>query len=315
VTTPDQAVRAGFVAVVGRPSVGKSTLVNTLVGEKVAIVTPKPQTTRTRIHGILNRPGAQVVLVDTPGLTRTDSALRRAMHRTAKLAAEGADAALLVVECRGERVELSAADREAVDTAKAALGKVVVALNKIDVLPRKELLLPWMELYQQAVTPAALVPISALRADGLDRLLAELIAVLPEGAPLFPADLHTDQAERFLCAELVREQLLLQLGQEVPHAAAVVIESFEDERREDGSGLVRLNGRIYVERESQKGIVVGKAGARIKSVSQAARLAVEELLGCKVFLRLTVHVAPDWTDEEGEVRRFGYDPTGEGQPW
>lgn len=308
--------RAGFVAVVGRPNVGKSTLVNALVGDKISIVTPKPQTTRTRIHGILNLETAQLVLVDTPGLTGADSALRRAMRRTAGLAAADADHTLLVTDCRAGPPALDDAGREVVALARQTPGKIVVAINKIDVLERKELLLPWMELYQNTLAPAAIVPISALYANGLDRLLAELVAVLPEGPPLFPRDLHTDQAERFLCAELVREQLLLQLREEVPYATAVIVESFEDGRESgDGGGLCRIEGRIYVERESQKAIVVGKGGQRIKAVSQAARLEMEQLLGCKVFLRLTVHVDRDWTDKEREVRRFGYGPEGGGEPW
>jgi len=307
--------RAGFVALVGRPNVGKSTLVNALVGEKVAIVSPKPQTTRTRIHGILNLPAAQLVLVDTPGLSLADSALRKAMSRTTGLAAEDADHVLLVAECRDGAPALSPADKTVVDIARKTRGTVVVALNKVDLLPRKELLLPWMQLYQDTLGPAAIVPISAKVHDGLERLLDELVKVLPESPPLFPQDLHTDQAERFLCAELIREQLFLQLRQEVPYATAVVVETFEDERRDDGAGLVRIEGRIYVERESQKGIVVGKGGATIKAVSTSSRGEIEALLGCKVFLRVTVHVDPDWTDSEREVRRFGYSPTGEGEPW
>jgi GTP-binding protein Era len=311
----DPGFRAGFVALVGRPNVGKSTLVNALVGEKVAIVSPKPQTTRTRIHGIINRPDAQVVLVDTPGLSLADSALRKAMSRTTGLAAQDADHVLLVAECREGPPTLNPADRNVIEVAKQTRGTVVVALNKIDLLARKELLLPWMQLYQDTLTPAAIVPVSAKAHDGLPHLLDELVKVLPESPPLFPQDLHTDQAERFLCAELIREQLFLQLRQEVPYATAVVIESFEDERRDDGAGLVRIEGRIYVERESQKGIVVGKGGATIKDVSTSSRAGIEALLGSKVFLRVTVHVDPDWTDSEREVRRFGYSSTGEGDPW
>jgi GTP-binding protein Era len=312
---PPAGFRAGFVALVGRPNVGKSTLVNALVGEKVAIVSPKPQTTRTRVHGIINRPDAQIVLVDTPGLSLADSALRKAMSRTTSMAAADADHVLLVAECRQTSPSLTEADRAVVEMARKTRGTIVVALNKVDLLGRKESLLPWMQLWQSTLSPTAIVPISARSSDGLDRLLAELVKVLPESPPLFPTDLHTDQAERFLCGELVREQLFLQLREEVPYATAVVIESFEDERREDGAGLVRIEGRIYVERESQKGIVVGKGGAAIKAISQEARVGIEALLGCKVFLRVTVHVDPEWTDNDREVRRFGYGPGGEGEAW
>ncbi len=308
--------RSGTVALLGRPNAGKSTLVNALVGEKVAIVSSKPQTTRTRIHGIVNRPGVQIVLVDTPGLAPADSALRRAMRQIAGQATAEADTVLLVADCRRERAELSQADREVIEAARRAPAThVVVAINKVDVLDRKESLLPWMALYQRELEPHAIVPISALQGDGLDRLVRELEAVLPESPPIFPPELHTDQAERFLCAELVREQLFLHLRQEVPYGTAVVIESFEDGRRDDGSGLVRIEGRIYVERDSHKGIVVGKGGTTVKAVSQAARLEMEQLLGCKVYLRVTVHVDPDWTGKEREVSRFGYGPEGGGEPW
>lgn len=302
-------MRAGFVALVGRPNVGKSTLVNALLGEKVAIVTPKPQTTRTRIYGILNRPDAQVVLVDTPGLVQSTSPLKKALRRVTGQAATDSDVRLVVAECRGETPELSEADLDVITTAKAAPGPVVLALNKIDKLARKETLLPWMARYREELNLAAIVPISAKRNDGLDILVDELVKLLPESPRLFPEDVYTDQAERALCAELVREQLLFLLAQEVPHGAAVVIESFEDERDDVSAtrrGLCRLEGRIYVERESQKGIVVGKGGAMIRAISEKSRLAIEELLGCKVYLRLTVHVAKDWTESEAAVRRFGF---------
>jgi GTP-binding protein Era len=307
--------RAGFAAVVGRPNVGKSTLTNALVGEKVSIVTAKPQTTRTRVHGIVQRPEAQLVLVDTPGLGPFDSALNRALRHTAGVAASDAGTVLWVAEVGNGPAQLTDADRQVSAVARGTGGPVVVALNKIDKLRNKERLLPWMALYQKELHPVAIVPISALYADGLERLEKELIALLPEGPPMFPTDLYTLEAERFLCTELVRKQLLLQLREEVPYATAVVIESFGDERLQDGSGLVRLSGRIYVERESQKGIVVGKAGARVKEISRAARLEIEKLLGCKVFLRVSVHVDPGWTEKEREVRRFGYSPEGGTEAW
>ena len=226
---------------------------------------------------------------------------------------------LLVAECHHQTPELSDLDREVLVEARKGRGKIILALNKIDLIARKDALLPWMELYQREQDLAAIVPISARLGDGLDGLVRELVAVLPQSPPLFPTDLHTDQAERFLCAELVREQLLLHLREEVPYGAAVVIETFEDERRETAEGgsegLCRLTGRIYVERESQKGIVVGKGGHMIKAVSQAARHEMEPLLGCKVFLRLEVHVEPDWTSDERAVRRFGYGPEGGGESW
>lgn len=301
--------RAGFVALVGRPNVGKSTLLNALLGEKVAIVTPKPQTTRTRIHGILNRPDAQIVFVDTPGVCDNRTPLRSAMRRIAGTAAADSDVALVVVEPRGQNPEVSAEDREVVQAARDGASRIIVALNKVDRIANKAALLPWMQRYTEELDLEAIVPISALKRDGLDHLLAQLLERVPESVPLFPRDLHTDRAERFLCEELVREQVLMQTQQEVPHSAAVVIESFEDLRREDPKdpGLCRLEGRIIIERDSQKGIVVGKGGARIKSISQAARQNIEELLGSKVYLRLTVHVDSEWTRREAGLRRYGLD--------
>jgi GTP-binding protein Era len=300
------AHRAGFVALVGRPNVGKSTLLNRLAGSKLAIVTPKPQTTRTRIEAIVNQPHGQVILVDTPGITAGKDALRKAMRRIAHGAAADADLALVVVEAAGAAGEISREDRRVVEAARQGAGRIIVAINKIDRLERKEVLLPAIERYAALSGIEAVIPIAALVGDGTDRLLEEVVARLPESPPLFDADVLTDQAERVLCAELVREQLLLQMRDEVPHSAAVVIDAFEDGRTDDGQGLCRLEGRVVVERDSQKGIVVGKRGSRIKAVSTAARQAIEELLGCKVFLRLRVVVDRNWTQNARAVSRLGY---------
>jgi GTP-binding protein Era len=299
--------RAGFVALIGRPNVGKSTLVNALTGQKIAIVSPKPQTTRTRITAILNRPGAQVTLVDTPGLTKGVDALRKAMRRISQTAAADADVALVIVEIERDRVELNAADRDVIAAARRSPGQIVVAINKVDRLKDKSVLLPWMETYAGEAGIDAIVPISAKRSDGLDILLGELISRLPESPPLFPDDMVTEQAERVICAELVREQVLLQTRQEVPHATAVVIEQFEDRRTEEG-GACHLQGRIYVERNSQKGIVVGKGGHQIKAIGETARHEMEAVLGCTCHLKLTVHVDKDWRRSERAVQRLGYGP-------
>jgi len=299
--------RAGFVALIGRPNVGKSTLVNALTGQKVAIVSPKPQTTRTRITAILSRPNAQVILVDTPGLTRGVDALRKAMRRISQMAAADADVALVIVEIEGDRAELNAADRDVIAAARRSPGQIVVAINKVDRLKQKAVLLPWMETYAGEAGIDAIVPISAKNNDGLDLLLGELVSRLPESPPLFPDDMVTEQAERVICAELVREQVLIQTRQEVPHATAVVIEQFEDQRTEEG-GACRLAGRIYVERNSQKGIVVGKGGRQIKAIGEAARHEMEAVLGCTCHLNLTVHVDKDWRRSERAVQRLGYGP-------
>ena len=290
--------RTGVVCVIGRPNVGKSTLVNQLVGEKVSIITPKPQTTRHRIRGIVNTEQAQLVLVDTPGLCAPGSALHKAMRRLTTQSMHDVDANLVVVTAQQT---LHPADAEVLQMAKAPL---IVAVNKIDRLGRKEEVLPLLQYLGETYNPVAIVPICALRGDGVDVLRQELLARLPPGEPLFPADLYTDQAERVLCAEIVREKALYRLQQEVPHCLAVVIETFEDDRREDG-GLCRLEGVIVVERESQRGIVVGKGGAAIKQISQAARYDIEALLGCQVYLRLRVLVKQDWTHKPHTVREYG----------
>lgn len=299
---------SGFVALVGKPNVGKSTLVNQLLGEKVAIVSPKPQTTRTRIHAIINAPQGQMVLVDTPGLASERSALTRWMRQVTGRAVSSADLGLAVVEVRPQHpAQLDAADQEVLEQACRNHAQVVVAINKVDAIKQKHLLLPWIETYADSGRVATIVPISAKTGDGLERLLQELWQRLPVGPPLFPPDLHTDQAERFLCAELVREQLLLQTRHEVPHSAVVRIDLFEDERDESraSGGLCRLEGRIYVERDSQKAIVVGRGGERIKRISASARQQMETLLGAKVYLRLSVHVDKNWTHHESRLREHG----------
>jgi GTPase len=292
---------AGFACLIGRPNVGKSTLLNALLGEKISIVSPKPQTTRTRIHGILNVENAQVILVDTPGVQYSKQALHTAMRRLALHASSDADLNVVIVEPRISDRDLEILDR----VTQKAQGKVLVLVNKIDSLDQMELLLPTMQMITERFKPHAVIPVSALRRDGLDVVTQEMLQCLPIGTPLFPVDMHTDQAEKTICAELVREQLLLHLQQEVPHSAAVLIDTFEDDRRDDGQGLVRLEGRIIIERESQRGIVIGKAGATIKKISQYARLQIENLLGCKVYIRLEVYVDKDWTTNERSLHKYG----------
>jgi len=295
--------RSGFVALVGKPNVGKSTLVNAMAGQKLAIVSPKPQTTRNRLRAIVNRPGAQLVLVDTPGLTEGGDALRQTLRRITGSAAADADVGLAMLEIRGIKPELDDMDRQVL--AMAQRQGLVVVINKVDRLPDKAMLLPWMEVLHGATGGAVVIPVSARTGDGLEVLERELISRLPEGPFLFPEDMVTDEAERAIVGELVREQILLQTHEEVPHAAAVVIESFEDGRGDD-DGLCRIEGRIYIERDSQKGILVGKKGSRIKSISEAARHEIEALLGARVYLRLTVHVSKDWRKNERAVLKLGY---------
>lgn len=311
--------RSGFAAIVGRPNVGKSTLLNALLGEKVSIVSPKPQTTRNRINGILNLPEAQIIFTDTPGLSHRSgkNRLQQTLKRVAGTAVGDSDITVVVVEIGALSADaepfVAREDLDLVTRArrgKPGNGDVILAVNKIDRVRPKSRLLPWIDVYGRETQVTTILPISALAGKGLTELVASIVARLPEGEPLFPQDLHTDRAERFLCAELVREQLLLQTHDEIPHSAAVVIEEFED-GRDEGGDLCRLTGRIYVERDSQKGIVIGKKGARIRAVSEQARLGIAELLGCRVYLRLTVHVDRRWTDNARSLRRFGLEPGGE----
>lgn len=284
---------------------GKSTLINRLVGAKVAIVTPKPQTTRNRILGIIGLPQAQLIIVDTPGLSCGPGPLRQALDRSAGSAVSDADVTVVVAEARAREAVLSEADLAVLTAARRGGGKVVLALNKVDQVPDKRELLPWIAAYSAAHELAAIIPISARTGEGLQKLVDTLVQLLPPGPALFPEDMHTDQAERFLCAELVREQLLYRTQQEVPHSSHVVLDVFEDDRDNPNRPFCHLEGRIMVERDSQKAIVIGHAGATIKEISSQARRGIEAMLGCQVFLRLSVHVDPRWTTKPEALRRYG----------
>ncbi|HET6603770.1 MAG TPA: GTPase Era [Xanthomonadaceae bacterium] len=290
--------RAGYVALAGRPNVGKSTLLNALVGAHISIVTQRPQTTRHRVLGISTRPGGQLAYLDTPGLHRAEKrALNRAMNRAARGALAEAQAVALVIEA-GRWLD----EDQDVYAAIAAVGvPCVLAVNKIDRTAEKAKLLPFLAEVATGRRFAAIVPVSALRRDGLDRLEQELLALLPVSPPLYEDDELTDRSERFLAAELVREQLMRQLGAELPYACTVEIERFEDE-----DGLSRIAAVIWVEREGQKAIVIGESGERLKRIGQSARMAMERLFGRKVFLQLWCKVRERWSDDEAALRRFGY---------
>lgn len=301
-------MRAGFVAIAGRPNVGKSTLLNRILGEHVAIVTPRPQTTRTRILGVHNAPGVQIAFFDTPGLHRGAGALNRRMVEVALRTVAEVDAVLLLVEAgtgpRGE-VEIGEVTRWAVAEVARANRPVILGVNKMDRAPRPSLL-PVIAAYRDLHPWAEVVPFSALTGENVDRLLAVLAGHLPEvAAPLFPPDLLTDQAERVLAAEYIREQVMLLTRQEVPYAAHVEVESFDESERRGGEGLVRVAAVLAVERESQKGIVIGKGGAMLKRIGTAARQRLERLLGCKVFLSLTVRVDERWSERPAALRKLG----------
>jgi GTPase len=292
-----QAFKSGFVAVVGRPNAGKSTLVNRLVGEKVAIVTSRPQTTRNRIQGIVNQPNAQIVLIDTPGLHRPDSVLGRQMMNEVDAAIEGVDIAALIVDASEE---FGGGDRRAVERLQRFGGKRFLLLNKVDRIPKSNLL-PLIEKAAKLGQFDEIIPISALKGEGVELLLEKLIEYIPAGAPQFPADQYTDQPERFLAAEIIREKAMESTSQEVPHAVAVLIDSFEE-----GEKLLRIRATIYVERDGQKGILIGRAGALLKKIGTAARKEMEEIFGAKVFLELYVKVQKNWRDNPQIVRQLDW---------
>ncbi len=285
------------MAVVGRPNAGKSTLVNSLVGQKVAIVTSRPQTTRNRIQGIVNRPNAQVVLIDTPGLHRPDSALGRQMMGEVNAALDAVDVLALILDVSED---VGKGDRHAIERASRFEGTRILLLNKVDRIP-KDTLLPIIESVGKLADFVEIIPISALTGDGVDRVLEKFIAYLPTGEPHFPPDQYTDQPERFLAAELIREKAMAGTFHEVPHAVAVLVDSFEETDR-----LIRIRATIYVEREGQKGILIGRAGASLKKIGTAARKELEEILGTKIFLELFVKVLRDWHDNPQLVRQLDW---------
>ena len=296
---PATNYRAGLVAVLGRPNVGKSTLVNALVGARISIVSPRAQTTRHRLLGIASFPAGQLVLVDTPGLHQQESrAINRYLNRAARGALEGVHAAIHMVEA-GRWIGDDDLAQRVLDEANVPH---VLVINKIDQIKHKQDLLPFIAEHAQGKSYAAVHPLSALKRKGLEPLVSELLAMLPESEPHYAEDEITDRSERFLAAELIREQLMLRLGEEVPYSATVAIENFQ----EDGQ-LLRIAAVIWVEREGQKAIVVGKGGESAKQIGRAARENMERLFGRKVFLELWCRVREGWADDANALRQFGYE--------
>ena len=284
---------------VGRPNVGKSTLTNKLVGQKVAIVSSKPQTTRTRITGILNRDGTQYVFLDTPGLHRPRSRLGDYMCKVVTDTVSEVDAAVLVVE---PIANIGPAEESLIAQLKQHRMPAILAINKIDTL-KKEELLAVIAVYAQAHDFEAVVPISARTGEGLDELLTEIGRYAIEGPQLFPEDMVSDQPERQLAAEIVREKMLRLLDREVPHGVAVGVERWNE--REDG--LIEINAVIYCEKASHKGIIIGKQGAMLKEIGRQARVDIERMLDAKVFLELWVKVKEGWRNNQYQMRNFGYE--------
>ncbi len=294
----ENGFKCGHVALIGLPNVGKSTLLNRLVGEKLAITSPKPQTTRHRLLGIANRPGAQLLYLDTPGVLEPKGPLIQGLVQAALSALAAADVVVWLVEPRLPDPR----DRVLLPHLQQLPQPLVVAINKIDLIVKPKLL-PLMAAYHQLFPGAPVVPVSALLGDGLPELEAEIIKLLPTAPPFYREDQVTEQSERFLAGELIRERLFHHLGEEIPYAVAVAIEEFDESRRPD---LVSIRAVIFVERPSQKGIVIGKKGHLLKTVGQEARGEIESLLGCRVYLELWVKVWKNWRKDPKALRLLGY---------
>lgn len=295
--------RSGYVSITGRPNVGKSTLLNTILGQKIAAVTEKPQTTRNRIIGIKNLEDAQIIFIDTPGIHKPRHKLGEFMVREAKEAIKDVDIVLLMVEpwSSKETIGIHPEVMEILNVLKTADKPVILTINKIDRIKKPELL-PLIEQYSRLFNFKEIVPISALYGDGIDRLIKLIVEALPEGIPYYPRDQVTDQLERFIVSELIREQVMRQTEDEVPHCVAVEIVDWKERE----NGLINISANIYVERESQKGIIIGKEGQRLKSIGTEARKNIEGLLGTKVFLELWVKVKKDWRDNVNILRELGF---------
>jgi GTP-binding protein Era len=296
------AARAGFVAVVGRPNVGKSTLVNRLVGQKVAIVSDKPQTTRNRILAVVNRPAGQVVLLDTPGIHKPMNRMNRSMVESAVRSAGQVDLVLWLVEVGAPP---GPGDRYVRDVLSRARKPVVLGLNKIDRV-RKPRILPAIDAFRRLLDFTEIVPFSALTGENVEALETCLLKHLPEGAPLYPDDFVTDLPERFFVAEMVREQILRQTRDELPYEAGVVVDSFRE-----GPPLVRIEASVLVERESQKAIVIGRGGERLKRIGSDARREIEAFLGTRVYLGLFVKVRERWRENAAILREMGLEGGGD----
>jgi len=289
--------RSGFVAVVGRPNAGKSTLLNTLLGQKVVIISDKPQTTRNRIQCILTEKRGQIIFIDTPGIHKPKHRLGEYMVEAAKSALRGVDLALYVVDAS---VPIGKGDEFVLEIIQESHVPCILALNKIDLLTKDELLLKIAEFSKLAEFKHT-IPISALQAENTATLVDLILAELPEGPLYYPEDEVTDQPEKFIVAELIREKLLELTREEIPHSVAVLVEQMEEKK-----SLIKISATILVERDSQKGIVIGKGGSLLKEVGKLARLDIEDLLGSKVFLELYVKVRKDWRNQQMNLRELGY---------
>ncbi|NOZ25983.1 MAG: GTPase Era [Nitrospirae bacterium] len=295
--SPDSGFRSGYVSILGRPNVGKSTLLNSILGEKVAIVTDKPQTTRNRIIGVRTTPSAQIVFIDTPGIHKPVERLGEFMVKEALESLKEVDIVLMMVEPRMPRREEAAI----IDLLKQRKNlSVFLLINKIDTV-RKAELLPVIEKYTALHPFNEIIPVSALKGDGLDIVLDKIIEYLPEGPKYYPDDIFTDQLERFMVAEIIREKIMSLTEEEIPYSVAVEVVQWEEKEE-----MVVINANIYVEKESQKGIIIGKRGSMLKAIGIASREEIEDLLNTKVYIDLWVKVKKDWKKKAGTLRELGY---------
>ncbi len=293
------AFKSGFISILGRPNVGKSTLLNRILGEKIAIVTKTPQTTRNRILGIKNVEGGQFIFLDTPGIHKGRTELNRRMVRTAIASGRDADLLLFLIGASSPLVE---EDREMMEPLRGSKGIPFLVINKID-LVRKETLLPMMDQYRKVYPFQKIIPISATTGEGVGVLLDEIMKSLPESPPYYPEDMITDQTERFLASEIIREKVIHQSYQEIPYSTAVTIEEFKEHPEKN---LVIIRGTVHVERDSQKKILIGKGGQKLKSIGEVARKELEAFLGSRVYLELWVNVERDWTRNPRALNQLGY---------
>jgi GTPase len=293
-----QEYRSGFVGIVGAPNVGKSTLLNNILKEKVAITSDKPQTTRHRILGVWTSDRAQIIFQDTPGIHQADNLLSRGLVGQALAVLPDVDVVVFLTQPHARADD----ERLVIKALEEAAKTVLLVINKIDRVAKPDLL-PLMDQYRKILEPAAIVPVSALTGEHVDILLEEIVAHLPSGPRYYPEDTLTDQPERFIAAEMIREQVFRLTGREIPYATAVTVESFKETER-----LVRISATIHVERDSQKKIVIGAKGSKLKQIGTAARRDIEQMTGTKVFLELFVRVWKNWTKDPRAIREFGYEP-------
>ncbi len=291
--------KSGYIAIVGAPNAGKSTLLNQILGQKISITAPKPQTTRHRIAGILSRDDCQIIFVDTPGICKARDEFNRGLVETALSTLSESDVVLFMIEPNAERSE----NEFILENLRRISTPVILLINKVDTLGNKGLLLPLMQTWQKRFDFRSIIPISDLKADGTEDILTEVVKLLPAGPRYYPEDYVTDQPERFFVAELIREKIFHLVSQEIPYSVAVVVEKFSEMPEKE---LIEIEAAINVERDSQKGIIIGKGGRTLKEIGKQARMEIETFLGCHIYLGLFVRVQKNWRKDPRALREFGY---------